>query len=100
MKTQNLLKFVARFAIVHLLVHSLFAFVFVFMQNSLPEANVVALDLYDPYRPVGLISVLGQLLRGIAFALVVFPFYSIVFERKMGKIVLFGSMFGIALIGS
>lgn len=100
MKTQNLLKFVARFAIVHLLVHSVFAFVFVAIQNSLPEANRVALDLYEPYRSVGLVSYLGQLLRGIAFALVFFPFYTILFERNIGKIVLFSSMFGIALIGS
>lgn len=100
MKNLDTLKFILRFSVLFLLVNSVFAFLFVALQNTLPEANRVALDLYEPYRKFGIIPIIGQLIRGIVFALVVFPFYSIIFNRKNGKLILFSTLFGVALVGS
>lgn len=94
------LLFVGRFAIIFIFAYLAIAILFLLYQNALPESSRIALDMYQPFRTINFITVLGQLLRGMAFGLVFFPFYNLIFERKGGGILLFLSMWGIGLFGS
>ncbi|PKP44898.1 MAG: hypothetical protein CVT95_10235 [Bacteroidetes bacterium HGW-Bacteroidetes-12] len=74
--------------------------IFLSFQSLLPEHNRVALDLYQPFRGLSFLNILGQFLRGVVFAFIFYPFYSLIFERRGGKLLLFTSMFGLGLFGS
>ncbi len=96
----QILPYLGRFTLLHLLTYILTGSVFLLFQDTLPETGRIALDLYEPFRPLGLIVVIGQILRGLAFALVFFPFYNVLFENTRGRLILFGAMWGVALFGS
>jgi hypothetical protein len=96
----QILPYLGRFTLLHLIAYILIGFLFLLFQDLLPESRRVALDLYEPYRPLGLMAVGGQVLRGLAFALVFFPFYHVLFENPRGRLILFGAMWGVALFGS
>ncbi len=96
----NLLPYLGRFILLHLVIYYLVSFAFLAFQGALPQAYRTALDLYEPFRPPGVGSDIGQFLRGLAFALVFYPFYNTVFRGARGKLILFSSMWGVALFGS
>lgn len=96
----NLWIFIARFALVHIAIYISIAALFLLFQNSLPESNRVALDLYQPFRTLSFLAIVGQLLRGLAFGFVFYPFYDIIFNRKGGQLLLLLSMWGVGLFGS
>ena len=96
----NVWCFVTRFSLLHLIAYLVVATVFVVFQSALPESSRMALDLYQPFRILGISTLFGQLLRGLAFGFVFYPFYSLIFERKGGRMLLFLSMWGIGLFGS
>jgi hypothetical protein len=96
----KLLPFVGRFAIIHLIAYTAIAYGFLLYQQNLPESNRIGLDLYQQFRTLNITTILGQLLRGLAFGFVFYPFYDLVFERKGGKLLLFLSMWAVGLIGS
>lgn len=96
----QLFSFLGKFTLLHLLTYSLIGYFFLIFQNSLPESGRIALDLYEPFRPLGFIVIAGQLLRGLAFALVFYPFCNTLFEKPQGRLALFGAMWGLALFGS
>lgn len=96
----NLWIFIARFALIHIAIYLAIAAVFLLFQNSLSESNRVALDMYQPFRTLSLTSIAGQLLRGLAFGVVFYPFYNVVFNRKGGRLLLFLSMWAVGLLCS
>ena len=96
----NLWIFIARFALIHIAIYLAIATVFLSFQDSLPESNRVALDMYQPFRTLSLPVILGQLLRGLAFGFVFYTFYNVVFNRKGGRLLLFLSMWAVGLLCS
>jgi len=96
----QLLPYLGRFTLLFLVTYFVIGLPFLAIQSALPESGRVALDFYETFRPFGLMAVVGQILRGLAFALVFYPFYNILFESARGRLILFGAMWGIALFGS
>ena len=96
----KLLPFIGRFTLLHLVIYFSVGYVFLFFQDLLPASGRFALDLYEPFRALGSMAVSGQILRGLAFALVFYPFYNVIFENVRGRIIMFGAMWGVALFGS
>lgn len=100
MKRPQLLPYLGRFILLLLLTYFAIGFVFLAFQSALPETNRIALDFYEPFRPLGFLATAGQILRGLAFALVFYPFYNVLFDSRWGRTILFGAMWGVALFGS
>ncbi len=96
----QLLPYLGKFTLLHLLTYTIIGYLFLAFQGSLPECGRIALDLYEPFRSLGLMTIAGQILRGLAFALVFYPFYHTLFENPRGRLILFGAMWGVALFGS
>lgn len=92
--------FIARLALLHIAIYIAIAAGFILFQNSLPESNRVALDMYQPFRTLSFLTIVGQLLRGLAFGFVFYPFYHLIFNRKGGRLLLFLSMWTIGLFCS
>jgi hypothetical protein len=96
----QLLPYLGRFTLLFLVTYFAVGLPFLVFQLALPESGRVALDFYETFRPFGLMAVAGQILRGLAFALVFYPFYNILFENARGRLILFGALWGVALFGS
>lgn len=94
------LSFTARFSMLFLITWVAASILFLMIQNSLPPTSRVALDLYEPFRPVGLGTLIPQFLRSLVFSMILYPFYELFFYRQYGKWVLFGALWGVALFGS
>ncbi len=99
-KKPHLLVYLGRFTTVHVVCYAITAILFLNFQSLLPETKRIALDFYEPYRLFDFYAIAGQILRGIAFALIFYPFYGLIFRNKTGKIILFASMWALALFGS
>lgn len=100
MKGKDIRLYLLRFSLIHVVTYFFIAYPFLMLQSALPEAHQLSLDLYEPFRALSLQSFFGQLLRGLAFALIFYPFYQRVFREKGGGVVLFLSLWGLALIAS
>lgn len=96
----QLFPYLGRFTLLFLATYFVIGLPFLALQSALPESGRIALDFYEPFRHFGFMAVAGQLLRGLAFALVFYPFYNILFENTRGRLILFGAMWGVALFGS
>ncbi len=99
-KQPQILSYLGRFTLLHLFTYILIGFVFLIFQDTLPESRRIALDYYEPFRPLGMMAVVGQIIRGLAFAFVFYPFYQVLFKNPQGRLIMFGAMWGIALFGS
>lgn len=96
----QLLPYLGKFTLLHLLTYTIIGYLFLAFQGSLPESGRIALDIYEPFRSPGFMAIAGQILRGLAFALIFYPFYHTLFENPKGRLILFGAMWGVALFGS
>ena len=99
-KKPNLLAYLGRFTAVYVVSYVLIAVIFLNFQSLLPETKRIAIDFYEPYRLFDFTAIAGQIVRGIAFALIFYPFYNVIFSNKNGRVLLFASMWGLALFGS
>lgn len=100
MNKMKFLSFLFRFSFLHLATYPLIAVLFISVQEILPESNRIALDLYEPFRSLSLIVVLGQILRGLIFALIFYSFYDQIFKSRWGWLIMFSALWGVALLGS
>ena len=96
----QLLPYLGRFTLLFLATYYVIGLPFLVFQAALPESGRIALDFYESFRPFGLMAVAGQILRGLAFAIVFYPFYNVLFENPRGRLILFGALWGVALFGS
>ena len=99
-KRPQIIPFLGRFTLLHLITYIIIGYFFLIFQDSLPESKRIALDFYEPFRSPDLMSIIGQILRGLAFAFIFYPFYNILFKNPRGRLILFGAMWGMALFGS
>lgn len=99
-KRPHIIPFLGRFTLLHLVTYTITGYLFLAFQDSLPESGRVALDFYEPFRSPGFMSIIGQTLRGLAFAFIFYPFYNILFKNPRGRLILFGAIWGVALFGS
>lgn len=88
-----------RFLLIHLVTWAVIAFLFLLLQEKLPESRRVALDFFRPYR-LGWPAVAPEAIRGIVMALVLFPFYDLFVKNNRGHRILFGALWGLAILAS
>jgi len=100
MDYKALFGFIRRFTFLHLISYGLFASIFLIIQKSMLPAQKEALEFYEVYRSVNF-PVLGtELLRGVITALILSPFYRIIVSNKYSFPILFGALWGLAILGS
>lgn len=102
MRKRKLWGYVWRFSLVHVLTYIAAGLVFMNLQNyaevfSVSEgfANFRSLN-----SPLVRAAPLIQFIRGGFFALLLYPFYNIIVNKKRGWLILFGILFGFTNIGS
>lgn len=92
--------YVGRFTLVHVLVYMIVATLVLAGQDALPEATRVALETFAIYRPLGLVEFVGQAVRALILALVLYPAYDKIVRSNRGGLILFGARWGIVWVGS
>ncbi len=97
---KKLFSYLGRFALLHLFINTVFAFLFLNIQRSLPEGGRIALDIFSPYQPFSFSTVITQFIRILACGLVLYPFYDTITNGRKGMLILFGAMWGLTLFTS
>ena len=97
---KKFLSFLGRFALLHLAINTVFAFLFLYIQHSLPAFNRVALDTFSPYQPFSFSTIITQFVRILACGMVLYPFYDTITNGRRGMFILFGAMWGLAFFAS
>lgn len=97
--SKHFLTYAGRFALVHVLVYAAIALLFLVFQNLLPSTNRVALEFFRPYS-IDPIILMGQAVRGLILAALLYPFYSVLVQQARGWLYLFGALWGLALFGA
>ena len=97
---KGLWRYVGRFSLIHIITYSVIAIMFLHVQEMLPTVNRVALEFYKPYRSLGFLVLFAEGLRGAVLALVLYPFYDRIVKGNHGGLVLFGALWGLAILGS
>ena len=96
----RLLGFVGRFSLTHVFAYVLVGTGFVALLSGMPRPDLIAIQFFEPYRPLDA-SVIGwQAVRGVVMGLIFFPFYDAIIARKRGDFVLFNVVLGFSIIGS
>ena len=88
--------YIGRFTLIYIITYTFFASLFMFFQDALPHSARVALEFFEPYRPLAL----TQVIRVIVLALILYPFYNTIVSGRRGWLILFGALWGLALVGS
>lgn len=102
MKETNLVfrGYLGRFTLIYVITYAIVAVLFLIIQGLLPASERVALDFFKPYRSLDFIVIIAQIIRGCIMALVLYPFYDITVRNKRGWFILFGALWGLAMLGS
>jgi hypothetical protein len=90
--------YLGRFTLVHVATYAAVASVFLAVQRALPVVDRVTLDYFVPYRPIGALTLAGQVGRGVILALVLYPFVRLVLRAARGRLILFGALWGTAIV--
>lgn len=96
----NLWRYVLRFTVVHVFIYMVTGAIFLTVQDALPGPTQVALETFTPYQPLGIIVIMGQVLRSVILALILYPFYDTIIRGRYGLPALFGALWGVAWLGS
>ena len=96
---KNLGRFAGRFALTYLICYLMVGAIFLNLQGILPVESRAALDFYEPYN-LKAANLFAQFLLGAFLALVLYPFYDLLFKGKHGLLILFGALWGVALLGN
>ena len=92
--------YVGRFSLTHVVIYTVIAIAFLIFQNTIPASERTALDFFKPYSQPGFIVIFQQVIRGGVMALILYPFYDIILKNEHGWLILFGTLFGLGLLGS
>ncbi|MFW5987335.1 MAG: hypothetical protein ACOCPU_03880 [Methanohalophilus sp.] len=95
--------YIKRFTLIHIITYWVIGMIFYQLQGY--EEALATMDAFELYRPLEsffMVAVvfLGQIVRGIVLALLIYPFYIIFREQKHGWLLLFGTLWFITGIGS
>ncbi len=92
--------YMLRFAAAFLAAHTAVTALFLPLQELLPEAQRLALAFFEPYRPLGIGTLVLQLLRASLLAAVFYPFYDQLVRRERAAARLFALLWGLCFLGS
>jgi hypothetical protein len=95
----NIFGFLGRFTLLHVIVYTVMATIFLNIQRLLPVAKRTALDFFQPYQ-FDVTGIITQIIIGAVMALVLYPFYDIIVKKERGWLILLAALWGIALLGS
>ncbi|WP_407355985.1 hypothetical protein [Methanolobus sp. WCC5] len=96
----RLLSYIGRFSLLHVIIYSLFAYIFLSVLNIFPESWKIALEFFEPYRYPAPLVILSQFIRGILLAIIIYPFYETIVKGKHGLLALFVTLWGLGLLAS
>ena len=99
-KKRKFWSYLGRFILLHLVIYSIIGTGFLIFQNALPASERVALDFFQPYQPLSMMTILNQIIRGGVMGLILYPFYETIIRKQRGWIVIFGAMWGLGLLCS
>lgn len=102
MGKKSFLGYIGRFSLVHVLTYVLIGIIFMKLQDY--SGAFASSHQFENFRavdsPIVRASALIQFLRGVFFALLLYPFYKTIFDSRRGWLMLFGVLWGFTLIGS
>ncbi len=102
MKGKVFRAYLRRYTIVHVVVYVIVGIIFMNLMNyqDVFETN----DAFSNFRPLDSpivrAAVLIQILRGLMFALILYPFRTIIVESKWGWLMLFAVLYGFTCLGA
>lgn len=91
--------YLTRVAVLHVATYLVVGTAFLAVPDALTPADLVAIEFLQPYRLAPL-AVAVQALRGVAIALVFYPFYRLAADTDRGWWVLFVPLWGLTVVGS
>ena len=91
---------VAWFALAHLAAYFMAGGMFLFMTARLPEESRRALDFFTFYQPLGGLTLLSQLIRGIIIGVLCLPLLRVMENSSKPWLYLAGLVWGVGIFGS
>ena len=98
--TKKHLKYVFTFSTIYLISYCLVAVVFTLMQNLFDANQIQAILFFKPYSFPTITVIINQFFKGGFLALVIYPFYDLIYKKKRSILYLFILLWGLALFGS
>ena len=92
--------YVVRFSLIYTVIYIITAVAFLKFQGALPADERIALDFFKPYQIPNLLVIFNQIMKGVLIALILYPFYEKMVKGKHGWVILFGTLFGLGILGS
>jgi hypothetical protein len=96
----RLLIYIGRFSLLHVIIYSLVAYIFLGLLSTFPALEKTALYFFEPYVYPDSLVILSQLIRGMLLAIIIYPFYESIVKGKYGLLILFGTLWGLGLLAS
>lgn len=96
----KLLSYIGRFSLLHAIIYSLIAYIFLSFLNTFPESWKISLEFFEPYKYPDTLVILSQLIRGMLLAIIIYPFYNTIMKSKNGLLILFATLWGLGLLTS
>lgn len=98
--TKKNLKYIFTFSTIYVISYCLIAVAFTLIQNLMDVNQITALVFFKPYSFPTLSVIINQFLKGGFLALIIYPFYDVIYNSKRSVLYLFILLWGLALFGS
>ena len=98
--TKKYLKYIFIFSTIYVISYCLIAVAFTLIQNLMDVNQIKALVFFKPYSFPTLSVIVNQAFKGGFLALIIYPFYDLIYNNKRSVLYLFILLWGLALFGS
>ena len=99
---KKLLGYVGRFTLLHVVTYTVAGVIFMNLFNyaEVFQTSEVFAHFRSIESPIMQAVPFLQIIRGIIFALILYPFYEVIVNHKRGWLILFGVLWGLTYLGS
>jgi len=98
--TKRHLKYIFTFSTIYLISYCLVAVIFNLVENLFDANQIQAIIFFKPYSFPTVSVIVNQFLKGGFLALIIYPFYDLIYKKKRSILYLFLLLWGLALFGS
>ena len=98
--TKKHLKYIFTFSTIYLISYCLVAVIFNLVQNLFDPNQIEAILFFKPYSFPTISVIVNQFLKGGFLALIIYPFYDLIYKKKRSILYLFILLWGLTLFGS
>ncbi len=98
--TKKHLKYIFTFSTIYLISYCLVAVIFNLVQNLFDANQIEAILFFKPYSFPTISVIVNQFLKGGFLALIIYPFYDLIYKKKRSILYLFILLWGLTLFGS